>query len=141
MYKLWLVSVSLFWSLNAHANDDVFSAEKYIKTCLQAQLSDSERLRCSGFFYGLLSKQQNLLSSDDSDGVIERAKSTRKAVNNYASVKGRNLGLSAICVPAGLDLDEFRRVIKESMDNSKIYDYSVEGISTTLAYSFQCSSE
>ena len=81
MRLLIVATVITLLFLAKPASAGQFSAEAFISQCLANDLSVEQQQKCEGFFFGLISKKQHLLSPEKADGVVERAMNYRTPVN------------------------------------------------------------
>lgn len=126
------------FSIISKSSAEQFSANAFIKECLNHELSPSKKQNCRGFFYGLISKKQHLLNPDERGGVIERAMNNRTPTASYAAVTKRTLGVNEICLPNDLTYEDFTRELKLHQQRTKSTSISVESISAVLAKAYSC---
>ncbi|REL26486.1 hypothetical protein DXX93_07750 [Thalassotalea euphylliae] len=94
-----------------------FSADKMISQCLSDDISPQLEFSCQGFFYGLISKKQSLLSPTEPKGLVERAYNNRTSTSNYSVVKTRKYGMEQVCLPADIEYQTFKGVITQAAKN------------------------
>lgn len=115
-----------------------FSADAFIAECLSDSINAEQKQKCRGFFYGLISKKQNLLTRDETDGVVDRAMNNRTPTASYAAVAKRTLGVDEICVPSDLSYDDFKKEFDQYKEHTKKDILTVESITAALAKAYSC---
>jgi len=136
IFVLLLTGLVFFHSSSANASS--FSAVDYIRSCMADTLSPPAQQKCAGFFYGLISKKQALLSPTTQEGLVGRAISSRTPSKNYGAIAKRQTGVEEVCLPLDLSYQDFRQVIDRYQLNSQLDMLTVNDITKALAKKFSC---
>lgn len=115
-----------------------FSADAFIADCLHDSIRAEQKQACRGFFYGLISKKQHLLTPDKTNGVVDRAMNNRTPTASYAAVTKRALGIEKICLPNNLTYEDFNREFKQYMKRTQKDSMSIDNVTAALAQAYSC---
>ena len=131
-----ILLLGLFFFEKAAASS--FSANQFIQTCLEENLTNQTKEKCRGFFYGLVSKKQHLLNPPEKAGLVARALSKRTSIDGYNAQHDKSLRLINVCLPSTVSYYDFKSTLSNYLSQTNRGALDVGRTSDLLALRYSC---